>query len=164
MKTVLAALGMAAIASASQAGAQKMNDVQQQVQQQVQVQSKAGKVLVTLSVANGTGKPVHVPKAVFEDDELFGRAFDIIHVGTGAVVDYIGPMVKRGPLTKDDYLAVQAGGKHANVIDITRSYAFKPGKHDYQLTFAGNWLGNVAKLDAASTATVAPVKFSHTGK
>ena len=159
MKTIFA-VAMVAIAVTAQAGAGKMNGVRQQVQ----VESKAGKVFVTLSVENGSAQPVYVPKAVFEDDELFGRAFDIKHVATGEAVKYIGPMVKRGPLTRDDYLPVKAGGKHTNVIDITPSYDFKPGKHDYQLTFAGNWLGNLAKLEAASTVAVAPVTFTHTGK
>ena len=77
----------------------------------------------------------------------------------GTVVD-----VATWARTRDDYLPVKAGGKHANVIDITRSYDFKSGKHDYQLTFAGNWLGNLAKLEAASTVSVAPVTFSHTGQ
>ena len=159
MKTILAA-ALVAMAATAQAGAGKMNGVQQQVQ----VESKAGKVMVTLSVENGSAGPVYVPKAVFEDDELFGRAFDIKHVATGEAVGYTGPMVKRGPLTRDDYMPVKAGGKHMNVIDITRSYDFKPGKHDYQLTFAGNWLGNLAKLEAASTVSVAPVRFTHMGK
>jgi len=159
MKTIFA-VAMVAMALTAQAGAGKMNGVQQQVQ----VESTAGKVMVTLSVENGSAKAVFVPKAVFEDEELFGRAFDIKHLATGEAVKYIGPMVKRGPLTRDDYLPVKAGGKHTNVIDITRSYDFKSGKHDYQLTFAGNWLGNLARLEAASTVSVAPVTFSHTGK
>ena len=158
MKTAIAVLALAALTATAQAGDKKMSGVQQQVQ----VESKAGKVIVTLSVHNASATLVYVPKAVFEDDELFGRAFDITDAATGAKVDYIGPMVKRGPLGKDDYLAVKAGAKHSHAIDITRSYDFKPGKHTYQLAYAGNWLGNLARLDAASSATVTPVTFSHT--
>lgn len=160
MKTVLAALGMAAIAVTAQAGEKKMACVQQQVQ----VETDKGKVVVKLTVHNGSANPIHVAKPVFEEDELFGRAFDIKNLDTGAPVDYIGPMVKRGPLGKDDYLAVKPGATHVNRIDITRSYDFKPGTHRYQLTFAGNFLGELAKLDAATMVTVPPVTFTYTGK
>ena len=160
MKPVLAALCMAAVAVTAQAGEKKMSGVQQQVQ----VEAGEGKVVVKLTVNNGSAKAIYVAKPVFEDDELFGRAFDIKNLDTGAAVDYIGPMVKRGPLGKEDYMAIKPGATHVNRIDITRSYDFKPGKHNYQLTFAGNYLGELAKLDAATMVSVAPVKFTYTGK
>lgn len=160
MKSMLAALGMAVIAATAQAGEKKMSGVQQQVQ----VDAGQGKVVVKLTVINGSAKAVYVPKPVFEDDELFGRAFDIVNLDTGKAVDYIGPMVKRAPLGKDDYLPVKAGARHVNSIDITRSYDFKPGTHNYQLSFAGNYLGELAKLEAATMVTVAPVKFTFTAK
>jgi hypothetical protein len=160
LKATMAALGMLALAGSAHAGGANMHAVQQQIQ----VAAKDGKVVVTLSVHNGGAKPVFVPKAVFEDDELFGRAFDVRDAATGAEIGYIGPMVKRGPTTKADFLAVKPGTKRSNSIDITRSYDFKPGTHTYTLAYAGNYLGKLAKLDAASPVTVAPVTFTYTAR
>ncbi len=125
------------------------------VKQQVQVDAKAGKVVVRLTVENAGAKPVFVPKAVYKDDEIFRREFSIKDAATGAEVDYIGPMVKRGPFTKDDFMAVKPGKKHSNSIDITRSYDFKP-KHTYQLSYTGGYLADPAKVEAM-TAAVAPM-------
>ncbi len=136
-----------------------MNDVKQQVQ----VDAKAGKVVVTLTAENGSGKPVFVPKAVYEDDEIFRREFQIKDMATGAEVDYIGPMVKRGPFTKDDFVAVKPGKKHSNSIDITRSYDFKP-KRTYQLSYQGGYLGDLAKVEAVTAATVPAVTFTFAAK
>ena len=157
LKATMAALGMLALAGTAYAGGANM----QGVQQQIQVAAKDGKVVVTASVHNGSGKPVFVPKAVFGDDELFGRTFDIKDAATGAEIAYIGPMVKRGPYTKADYLAVKPGAKRSNSIDITRSYDFKPGSHTYTLAYSGNYLSDLAKLNAASAVAVAPVTFTH---
>jgi hypothetical protein len=157
VKSTLAALAMLALAGSAHAGGANMHAVQQQVQ----VAAKDGKVVVTVSVHNGGAKPVFVPKAVFEDDELFGRAFDIRDAASGAEIAYIGPMVKRGPYTKADFLPVKPGAKRSNSIDITRSYDFKPGSHAYTLAYAGNYLGNLAKLEAASAVAPAPVPFTY---
>lgn len=160
MKTMMAALCLAALAAAAQAGDKTMSGVRQQVQ----VETGEGRVVVKLTVSNGGASTIYVARPVFSDDELFGRAFDIKNLDTGAAVDYIGPMVKRGPLGKDDYLAIKPGASHVNRIDITHSYDFKPGKHHYQLSFAGNYLGELARLDAATMVSVTPVTFSYTGK
>lgn len=156
MKKILAVLGMVAVAACASAGG-KMNGVQQQVR----VEPQNGKVVVHMTVQNGSPAPVYVAKAMFEDDHLMGRAFDITDE-SGTPVGYIGPMVKRGPPTAADFIAVKPGTKHSNAIDITRSYDFKPGTHHYQLAFAGNYLGNLARLDNASQVTIAPAKFTFT--
>ena len=160
MRKLIAALGMSAIAACAHAGGGKMTGVQQQVR----VEVKDGKVVVHMGVENGGKVAVYVAKAVFQDEQLFGRAFDITNLDSGVPVQYIGPMVKRGPLTAADFIAVKPGAKHSHAIDITRSYDFQPGQHNYQLTFAGNYLGSLAKLDAANPVAVVPVKFTFTGK
>ncbi len=136
-----------------------MNDVRQQVQ----VDAGAGKVVVKLTADNASARPVYVPKAVYEDDEIFRREFSIKDVATGTEVDYIGPMVKRGPFTKDDFKVVKPGKKLSNSIDITRSYDFKP-KRTYQLSYAGGYLGDPAKVEAMTAAAVPAVTFTFTGK
>ena len=143
----------------ARAEGRRMNDVRQQVQ----VEASGGKVVVKLTLDNASGKQVFVPRAVYEDDEIFRREFAIKDVATGAEVDYIGPMVKRGPFTKDDFMAVKPGKKHSHSIDITRSYDFKP-KRTYQLSYTGGYLGELAKIDAMSPAAVPAVTFTFTGK
>ena len=158
-KNLMAGIGMLVLATAAHAGGNMAA-----LQQQVQVASHDGKVIATLSAHNGGAKAVYLPNAAYKSDRLFGRVFDIKNLDTGAEVDYTGPMVKRGPYTRADYLALKPGAKHRHAIDITSSYDFKPGTHHYQLSYAGSYLADVAHLDAATEAPLAPVKFSHTGK
>jgi hypothetical protein len=150
---------MLLLATAAHAG-----DKMTGVQQQVTVAAHDGKVVVKLSADNHGAKPVYLPNAVYKSDRLFGRVFEIRNLDTGAEVDYTGPMVKRGPYTKADYLMLKPGATHSHSIDITHSYDFKPGKHNYQLSYAGTYLADVNHLDASSDAPLAPVKFSYTAK
>jgi hypothetical protein len=158
-KNLWMALAMLALAATAHAGGAKMSSVQQEVK----AVSKDGKVIVTVSLVNGSPRPVYVPKAVFEDDELFARTFEVRDAATGAEVDYIGPMVKRAPFTRDDYLAVKPGARRSNSIDITRSFDFKPGR-SYQIGYSGAYLHDLAKLDAGTTASSTAPAFTFSGK
>jgi hypothetical protein len=82
----------------------------------------------------------------------------------GDPLDYTGAMVKRGPLGKDDFLALKPHSKHHNTIDITNSYAFRQGRHAYHLTFAGSYVTDLKKLDKLTPAEPASVMFAHVGK
>ena len=152
IKTSLAALLALPLIAHAGGG---MNDVKQQVQ----VDAAAGKVVVRMTVENNGAKPVFVPKAVFEDDQIFRREFQVKDMATGAEVDYTGPMVKRGPITKDDFLAVKPGKKLSHSIDITRSYDFKP-KHTYQLSYQGGYAADLAKVETMSAVSVPAVTFT----
>ncbi len=154
------ALGMLALAGTAQAGDGNMNAVRQQIQ----VEAKDGKVIVVLSVVNGGKQPVYVPKAVYQDRELLGRSFEITEQSGGVALDYAGKMVKRGPVTGADFVAVKPGATLGNRIDITHSYAFKPGTHSYRLAYAGTYLTDTARLDAPLAAAAAPVAFTHTAR
>jgi len=153
--TMIAALSLLAFGSAQ---------ASDKMAQQAKVVSKDGRVLVTMTVENDSGKTIYVPKAVFKDKELFGRIFDVRSPGMRAEVDYIGPMVKRGPYTKDDYVGVKPGSKLSNTLDITNSYAFMKGTHRYELSYSGSMLPSLDKVDDATPVTVAPATFSHTVK
>jgi hypothetical protein len=129
------------------------------VQQQMQVDARGGKVVVTLTLNNGSAKAVHVPRALYEDDQLFRREFAITDLATGAEVGYTGPMVKRGPLTRADFLAVKPGQTRRHSIDITASYDFK-AQHKYQLSYDGGVLADPARLDAVTALAPPAVTFS----
>lgn len=107
--------------------------------------STKGRVLVSAHYANRSAAPLQVPRALATEKELTGRLFDIREADSGASIEYQGIMVKRGPLTAADYLTLKPGAKRSNTIDITRSYAFLPGRHRYLLSFEGG----------------APVAFTH---
>jgi len=158
IKTTLVALSM--LAATAQAGEVPPNAVQQQLEVKA---SRYNKIAVTVTIMNGTTAPVYVPKAVFEEKELFGRVFDV-KTKDGAEVQYIGPMVKRGPYTRDDYVLVPPGGKRSNTIDITRSYEFKKGTNQYTVTYSGGYLGDLEKLDAVIPASIPPVPITYTAK
>lgn len=150
----LAALAL--LAAAAGAGDKPMNGVSEQVQ----VDAGGGKVVVRLKADNRGAHTVYVPKELFEAGELIRPVFDIRDTATGAEVEYIGRKVKRGPITKDDYVALKPGASKTNSIDITRSYGFQPGQHTYQLSYAGSYLKDLAALDAATQVAVAPATFT----
>lgn len=131
----------------------------QSASEQVHVETAGGKVIVRLAVENHGTQPVYVPKAVYEDDELIGPVFDIRDTRTGKEIEYIGRKVKRGPITKDDYVQVKPGAKKANSIDITSSYDFLAGEHTYKLTFPGSLIADLTHLDAPARLPVMPVSF-----
>ena len=133
-----------------------------EVSEQIQVASRGGKVIVSVTFDNRGAHSVHVPKAVAEDGELFGKHFTVTEAKTGKELDYIGPMVKRGPYGPDDYLLVKPKSRHTSQIDITRAYAFLPGTHTYQLRHEGNVVGDLKQITAVTPVTMTPATFSHT--
>ncbi|MES3023000.1 MAG: hypothetical protein V4857_15625 [Pseudomonadota bacterium] len=137
--------------------------VSNMVNQTLQVESREGKVLVHFTVDNQSPDVVYVPVAIAEDDQLFGRLFEVTD-SSGAPIEYSGPMVKRGPYTADDFLAVKPKTKHSNTIDITNSYAFRQGTHSYRLGYEGSYLADVRNLEQVTPVALAPVSFTHTGK
>jgi len=161
-KVTMALLLMANVAVAATKG-EAMGDVDVRLA----VDGTQDKVLVTVQLENRSGKPAYVPRALASKAQLDGRLFDITDARTGEEVAYQGRMVKRGPLTADDFLQLAPGAKHRHTIDITPAYAFKAGKHDYRLSYNGSYGADVQAL-AAGTATgalaPAPVTFSYTGK
>ncbi|PWF46860.1 hypothetical protein [Massilia glaciei] len=134
------------------------------VNQSLQVESRDGKVLVHYTIDNQSPNVVHVPVSIAEDDQLFASLFVITDSATGKPLEYTGPMVKRGPITADDFLAVKPKTKHGNTIDITNSYAFRQGTHSYRLAYEGQYLDDVRNLEKVTPAALAPVQFSHTVK
>lgn len=155
MKSIILA-ALALLSATAGAGDKSMNGVSEQVQ----VDAGGGKVVVRLKADNRGARPVYVPKELFQDGELVRPVFEIRDAATGAEVEYIGRKVKRGPITKDDYVALKPGASKTNSIDITRSYDFQPGQHTYQLSYAGSYLNDLAALDAATPVAVAPATFT----
>ena len=143
----------------SAAGVVGAQEKQAQVRHQLEVETTAGKVRVRLIVENRGDTTIYVPREVAAGDEITGRRFDL-RDARGKPVDYTGMMVKRGALTAADWQAVEPDTMHMNTIDITPSYAFKKGRHSYQIGYDGPWLADVTQLDAVRHSPAAPVKFS----
>lgn len=146
-------LCLSAMAGAGQA---RMNGISEQVQ----VQASGGRVLVQLTVENRSDAPVYLPRSFASATELTGREFRIVDADSGKVVEYAGRMVKRGPLTADDFLPLAPHAVHRHSIDITRSYAFAPGMHRYRLSHEGSYRSGAAQLQAARQMPPASADFS----
>jgi hypothetical protein len=157
-------MGAAACDPAVPTGAAAQTKANNMVNETLHVESRAGKVMVHFTVDNRTPQMIYVPKAIATEDQLFGRLFEVRHLASGDMLDYTGPMVKRGPITADDYLAIKSRSKHTNTLNITHSFAFRPGTHTYELKYAGIYLNDVRSLDKVSTLELPPVQFSHTAK
>ncbi len=125
----------------------------------LEVETAGGKVKVRLTIENHGDTTIYVPREVAAGDEITGRRFDL-RDAKGQRVDYTGMMVKRGALTAADYQAVAPHTVHMNTIDITPSYAFAKGKHEYEIGYPGPWLANTAQLDAIRFSPAKPLKFS----
>jgi hypothetical protein len=119
-------------------------------------------VLVLLTVENRGDAPVYLPKSFAGATELTGREFRIVDADSGKTVEYAGRMVKRGPLTVDDFLPLAPHSVHRHSIDITRSYAFAPGEHRYRLSHEGSYLSDAAQPQAARPMPAAGADFSYT--
>ncbi|WP_175016812.1 hypothetical protein [Massilia sp. YMA4] len=159
----LALLLAAGIHDNGRAEGQAMSDVGVQLA----VDSSDGHVRVDVRLENRGKLPAYVPRALASARQLDGRLFDVRDARTGEPVPYQGRMVKRGPLTADDFLTLAPGATHRHSIDITPAYAFAPGKHEYRLAYEGVAGGDVQALVAGSGAAplVAPaVSFTYTAR
>lgn len=134
------------------------------VRHRLDVETGDGKVKVRVMIENLSDRPVWVPREIADSDELTGPRF-VLRTPQDEV-PYTGKMVKRAAPGPDDYLEIKPHTTHLNTIDITGVYAFKPGKHSYEIRYAGPWLSSMEKRDAASIeeSPSAPVRFSHTAK
>lgn len=150
-------MAISMLAALALAGAQAMTTVHEHVQ----VSSQGGKVLVRLTIDNGSARPVYVPRALYAEKELFSSPFAIRDSASGKLLDYTGPMVKRGPLGKDDFIRVAPHGRLSNTINIASSYAFLQGVHRYELRYAGHYLSEPEQLGAAVALPELKVSFEH---
>lgn len=152
------------LALGSLVGAVKAVEAKVNVHHRLEVETGAGTVKVRVLIENRGDVPVWIPREIALADDLSGPRFDLRT--RESEVAYTGRMVKRAALGPDDFLEVKPQTTHLNTIDITQSYAFKPGQHSYEIRYAGPWLANPGKLDPASikSSPAIPVKFSHTGR
>lgn len=154
----------AMLALAGVMGVVKAVEADVNVKHRLDVETGGGKVLVRVMIENHGERPIFVPREIGEGDLLTGPRFKL-RAGERDVA-YTGPMVKRAKLGPADYLEVKPNTTQLNTIDITGAYAFKPGRHAYEIQYAGPWLDDLGRLDAASieNSPSAPVRFTHTGR
>jgi hypothetical protein len=126
------------------------------------VDARHDKVLVTFRIENRGERRVGLPREIASDTELSRRVFDLREHPGDAEVPYVGRMVKRAAPAADDYIELAPHSAHAHTIDITRSYAFKPGTHTYIIRYEGAALADVHQLDATTGFATEAVMFKHT--
>lgn len=120
------------------------------------------KVLVTFRIENRGERRVWLPRAIASAEGLTGRLFELHELPGGDELAYIGPWVKRGPMTAADFFELAPHSAHAHTIDITPFYDFKPGTHEYEIRYLGEALGDVKQLEATSGLRTDAVRFTHT--
>ncbi|MEO7576071.1 MAG: hypothetical protein ABIT83_00505 [Massilia sp.] len=130
------------------------------VSEKLQVESRNGKVLVHLTFANHGDQVVYLPRSVASDSEAAGAWFEVRDSSNGDPLDYIGPMVKRAPPGKHDYVALKPHAVHRHTIDISKTYAFLQGRHTYELSYSGSYLTDIARPEAAAEVQPEPVMFA----
>lgn len=130
------------------------------VELQLTVKAGAGQPVVQLSLANHGRRPVKVLQALATEQEMFGKLFDLRDAASGQALEYQGIMVKRGPLTEEDYVVLPPGARRRNEIGLGRAYAFKPGRHAYTISYTGHYLEDGKEMPLS----VGPVRFEHTGR
>lgn len=152
---LLAALGAASFLPAL-AGAAGEPTVD--VKHSIDIGTPPGKVLVELTFTNQGKSTVWIPRELAAEKELTGRRFDVRDAG-GRPVAYTGKMVKRAALTSADYQPLEPGKMLMNTIDITGSYAFAKGRHNYHIGYTGPVLADIKQLDKPVEFTARPVSF-----
>jgi hypothetical protein len=129
-----------------------------QVSETLRVETAGNKVLLHVTVNNGTDKPIWVPAAIARAKDLTRREFEVR--AEGKIVEYSGRMVKRGPITADDFVKIEPHAKVENTVDITNSYAWPSGAHAYTLDYEGNYLTDIARLDRPTPVRIERVGFT----
>lgn len=126
------------------------------------VESRAGQVLVHVTVHNGGSATVYIPRALAADPHPFGKTFSLVAQPGSVPVDYAGPMVKRGPIGPADFVAVKPNSTLRHTLDISRSYAYLPGEHGYTLQYAGGAVSSLGQQGRTVALDPAPARFTHT--
>lgn len=125
------------------------------------VESRAGQVLLHVTVHNRGSATVYVPRALAADPQPLGKTFTLSAEPGALPVDYTGRMVKRGPIGPADFVAVPANGTLRHTLDISGSYAFLPGRHDYTLQYAGGAVASLAHFGRTIALAPEPAHFTH---
>ena len=128
------------------------------VKHRIEIDTPPGKVLVDLTFTNQGTATVWIPREMAAEKELTGPRFDVRDAG-GRPVPYTGKMVKRAALTSADYQLLEPGKMLTNTIDITHTYAFAKGRHNYNIGYTGPVLADIRQLDKPVEFEARPVSF-----
>ena len=150
------------LALGSLVGAVKTVQAKVNVHHRLEVETGARSVKVRVLIENRGDQSIWIPREIALGDDLSAPRFALRT--PQEEVAYTGRMVKRAAPGLADYLEVKPQTTHLNTIDITQAYAFKPGQHSYEIRYAGPWLADPGRRDAASikSSPALPVTFSFT--
>lgn len=120
------------------------------------VQATPKAIAVNVLVRNRSDRPILIEKIDADIGEPLPHEFLI--TSHGQKVEYVGPMIKRSPYTRDDFRWLKPGEKIQRDLRIEGLFDFLSGRHEYQLTYLylryNEELGTVAVHKSASVAFV----------
>lgn len=124
------------------------------------VKDANGHAVLDITLVNPLPLPVKVPRALAAEPEMYGKLFDLRDAESGQPLAYQGIMVKRGPLTEEDFVTIAPGARRTNAIDLSRAYAFRPGRHAYSISYSGAYFQDGREMPLIA----GPVRFEFTGR
>jgi hypothetical protein len=91
-------------------------------------------VKARLVIHNGSSARIHLEKSkVFAGGEILNSLFEITSGETS--IPYIGKMAKLRKPGPEDFLNIDAGQRYETTVDLSNTYAFLPGDHNYTAVY-----------------------------
>lgn len=112
-------------------------------------------LLVRFTLTNTSGTPLNVLKWRTPLEDFTADIFRVERGGKR--IDYIGPVVKRGAPTADDYVTIAPGGVVSAAIDLARGYAiYEADKYTVEFNSVLFDFGQQAPAVLAARKTFSP--------
>lgn len=94
--------------------------------------TKSGELCVSINLVNTSGKVVLLEK-IGPAPAPMRQEFEIKQGSQS--LEYVGPMVKRGPFVKADFFPLAPGEKHTRKVRLDNVYEFLAGTKRYELKY-----------------------------
>lgn len=117
-------------------------------------------ISVDVQIRNRSDRPILVEKI----DPTIGEPLphEFLITSDGQEVQYIGPMIKRPPYTRDDFRWLKPGEKIERAASIRGLFDFHPGRHEYEVIYLYLTYNEDSGKVAVHKST--PVSFTFTEK
>jgi hypothetical protein len=126
-------------------------------------------IIVTVYFENISKEPVLIKEGVWgiqargRPQQAYALAEpELLMTAGGKSVEYIGPVVKRRPYTRENFVLFSPGEKSSRSIQIAGDFRFLPGEHEYEIIHSHLRLDDVSGQISGFQSR--PVKFRYVKK